>query len=553
MAGRYIKQRENKYAKLRRKKIPKAQQGLMVPESQPVPSGMDGVSSVTTMSQTGSQMGKKLGPGGKIVGGIVGGVVGLATHGARKRQAKAENQRQGELADNYKRFGSSAVDPKLAMTGELAEHGLNKKNSGVIEIEAKKGIGELHYDKNYNLRNVGTKPHTKGGDKVRAEEGDVVFPVQGKPGEQKRIRGLVFKAKRGDKRAYAQLEQIREDLPQGSGGSEYAEGDGYVSPPEEDLIPEGDPEEGGAKKVRTASLKTLRDLVDKREAKVKARKAAKGEKDTLTRRERRIAKNLKEGDKEPGFLKKFKEGQEKKKEEKEEGAPGDFNRMSNAIQNTLDGGSGIEGYDTTGLSLERYKYNDMSAPRMKEAEKHNAIRRANRQGMVGSKGQQVTQAAQDEVMAQDARDRIIAEEIGRKDQIGNMNVDLANVENRHATQEAITGKNTERAQRAAARNLRRLGISEFADIADVDQQRDYMMSIDQKLDAKDNALFQMYKDNASNIFSTKADAYHNEDGSINQNAGILQTRAQIEAEKNKAATAKLNKGAVDSYKYLNNK
>ena len=530
MAGRYIKQRENKYAKLRRKKIPKAQQGLMVPESQPSPSGMDGFGKATSMSQTGAQMGKKLGPGGKIAGAAIGAGVGLLMHGQEKRQVAAENARIAGLTDNYRRHGNVATDPKLMMSGELAEHGLNKKNSGLIEIEAKKGIGELHYDKDYNLQNVGTKPHTKGGNKVEAKEGDVVFPVQGKPGEQKQIRGLVAKAKRGDKRAYAQLEQIREDLPQGTGGNEYAEGDGDIQPVE------GEEPEG--KKVRTASLKTLRDLVDKREAKVKARKEAKGEKDTLTRRERRVVKNLKEGDEEPGFLKKFKEKQAARKEA---GGERDETTMGNALQNVFDGSSGIEGYNTTGLSLERYKHLDMSAPRMKEAEKHNAIRRSNRQNLVGSKGQQVTQAAGDEVMAQEARDRIIADEIGRHGQIENMNVDLSNMENRHATQEVMTGKNTERAQRAAARNLRRLGISELDDRSDIAQQREYMQSQDAKKDDRDNMLFRSMNQNASRSFKSNTENYLNEDGTINKEVGNLQTSAQIanqnaiEAERKKVA------------------
>jgi len=64
-------------------------------------------------------------------------------------------------------------------------------NTKVIEIEGK-GTPEIHTDKNFNLKNLGTIPHSKGGNKVVAEEGDVVFPTQNSPKKYNEIIDAVM-------------------------------------------------------------------------------------------------------------------------------------------------------------------------------------------------------------------------------------------------------------------------------------------------------------------------------------------------------------------------
>jgi hypothetical protein len=59
-------------------------------------------------------------------------------------------------------------------------------NQQVIEIEGKT-TPEIHTDKNFNLKNLGSTPHSKGGDKVLAEEGDVVFPTQNSKAKYNKI------------------------------------------------------------------------------------------------------------------------------------------------------------------------------------------------------------------------------------------------------------------------------------------------------------------------------------------------------------------------------
>jgi hypothetical protein len=215
-------------------------------------------------------------------------------------------------------------------------------------------------------------------------------------------------------------------------------------------------------------------------------------------------------------------------------------RYGNVLNNTLDSMSGIEGYDTTGLALERYKTQDMTAPRLREANKANMVRRNNRQRLVGSKGQQVTQSAQDEVMAQGAADNIIDSEIQRKMGIENMNVDLANKENQFDTQEAMTKKNVEAQQRAGARNLGRLAVKESTDIADLNQQREYQQERNKKQDNMQSKLYEMMSENATREFTLGGDSLYNADGTLNDNAFGVMTKDQKERAKAKKAAANTN-------------
>ncbi|MFM2461998.1 hypothetical protein, partial [Klebsiella pneumoniae] len=86
--------------------------------------------------------------------------------------ANQEIRKEREAYDN---FGGYATDPKLMMDPNMvAEDGLKDTKKGVIEIEAKRGIGEIHTDKDFNIKTIGTTPHSQGGDKTVATDGDIV-------------------------------------------------------------------------------------------------------------------------------------------------------------------------------------------------------------------------------------------------------------------------------------------------------------------------------------------------------------------------------------------
>lgn len=687
MAGRYQKQKENKYSKLKRKKIPKAKQGLMVAEPPAQAGGMEQVGNVTKWGQTGAQVGGMFGETGKVIGGVIGAGVGIGQNVLRKSQVEDERTRMKELEESYDKYGGAAANPMLQTRKTLAEHGLDldDDDEGKIEIEGKNGIGELHFDKNYNLKNVGTTPHSNGGDVVDAEEGDVVFPVQGKLAEQKKVMKLANEAKKGNKRAYSKLETAREKLPQGTAGKEKALGDGNVtgdfmttaldgqqysdmlaeqsvldnfikksskvpgggvveiskqsaperirasmqtidledrpmpkieSAPQENItiggddyssLPQGaskaefleavgsgkynwDPKDlkAYAKNVganytdiknaviasdptidpktfgkgTTGSLANIGELTNtiaKRNY-----KAPTPESKTITTTDPNTGKvtvgaadNMAAVDATdttnttgapvvttPSVTTDTTTGDEVSGENVDNSfKPNKLNnamRYGNVLNNTLDSMSGIEGYDTTGLALERYKTQDMTAPRLREANKANMVRRNNRQRLVGSKGQQVTQSAQDEVMAQGAADNIIDSEIQRKMGIENMNVDLANKENQFDTQEAMTKKNVEAQQRAGARNLGRLAVKESTDIADLNQQREYQQERNKKQDNMQSKLYEMMSENATREFTLGGDSLYNADGTLNDNAFGVMTKDQKERAKAKKAAANTN-------------
>jgi hypothetical protein len=100
---------------------------------------------------------------------------------------------------NDKGYSKYKVKPKVAPK--------MSKGTKVIEIEGKK-TPEIHTDKNFNVKNLGTTPHSKGGNKVVAEEGDVVFPTQNSPKKYNEIMNAI---KTGNK---FKLKQEQAKLPE---------------------------------------------------------------------------------------------------------------------------------------------------------------------------------------------------------------------------------------------------------------------------------------------------------------------------------------------------
>jgi hypothetical protein len=210
MKSRYTKQRNK--AKSRYSTRLKAQQGIHFPENQAVPSTGDIAGDMTRTGVAGSQMLSFL-PGGSAAG-FIGGAALAGLKGIKERKEAIEaNQTKRESEDFYKENSYGYTDPKLMSMRGYAKSGEADASEGLIEIEGKKGVGELHFDKDWNLKNVGTNPHSNGGDVVAAEEGDIVIPTQGDKDYQARIMKLVNQYKHGEMDAKMKLDKIVASLP----------------------------------------------------------------------------------------------------------------------------------------------------------------------------------------------------------------------------------------------------------------------------------------------------------------------------------------------------
>lgn len=87
------------------------------------------------------------------------------------------------------------------------------KKIKVIEIEGKE-TPEIHTDKTMTkIKTLGDNPHSKGGTKTIAEEGDVVFNTQNSKSKYNKILGLIEKKANGSKEANIELEKERQKLP----------------------------------------------------------------------------------------------------------------------------------------------------------------------------------------------------------------------------------------------------------------------------------------------------------------------------------------------------
>jgi hypothetical protein len=95
----------------------------------------------------------------------------------------------------YKRVFKPSNQPGYKQFREYGKYEMEpqySKGTKVIEIEGKE-TPEIHTDKNFNVKNLGTTPHSKGGDKVLAEGGDIVFPTQNSPKKYNEIMNAIMK------------------------------------------------------------------------------------------------------------------------------------------------------------------------------------------------------------------------------------------------------------------------------------------------------------------------------------------------------------------------
>lgn len=117
----------------------------------------------------------------------------------------ASIQKTDEFNQRIAKHNENITSDLTSMQAKQYSKG-GKASSKVIEIEGKE-TPEIHTDKNFNVKNLGTTPHSKGGNKVLAKEGDVIFPTQNDPNKYDKIMTAI---KRGDKKT---LKKEQNKLP----------------------------------------------------------------------------------------------------------------------------------------------------------------------------------------------------------------------------------------------------------------------------------------------------------------------------------------------------
>lgn len=170
---------------------------------------------------TGAAAGAMFGPWGAVIGGVVGagvGLVGGLVGRGKEREQKEKEEEYNALVDNLE--GRSLRTDRII--AQQAEHGMKAKRYMIAEIEGdgsreyEGGIGEIHVDKNFNLKSLakGAPTHEEGGMKVMMEEGDTIFPTQN---SEKKYNNIIADIRRykmtGDEKAKKRLEKERDKLP----------------------------------------------------------------------------------------------------------------------------------------------------------------------------------------------------------------------------------------------------------------------------------------------------------------------------------------------------
>ena len=173
------------------------------------------LSSTTSMAAAGSQLGP--------LGALAGGVIGFGTSMYQKEQ-QDKAYREGKKRNEYLSASRavSGVDASVDQRMQVFKDG-GKVNTKTIEIEGK-GTPEIHTDKHFNVKNLGTTPHSKGGNKVEASEGDIVFNTQNSLSKYNKIAAAI---QSGDTKT---LHKEKNRLPDDN-GDKASGGNGGVKPP----------------------------------------------------------------------------------------------------------------------------------------------------------------------------------------------------------------------------------------------------------------------------------------------------------------------------------
>jgi hypothetical protein len=207
--------------------------GIQKVEESDVRSNRDIALTTSGMAAQGAKMGSALGPYGAAAGALVGAGAGLYAN----KKAKKEEENRVASQQGYNRFVetmSGRAARSQQSVGPQARNGMKSKGRyQMAEIEgAGPGkVGEIHTDKNFNIKNVanGAPKHENGGVTVGVKDGDVIFPTQGKDGDYRNVMRDIKRYKMGDERAGKRLRARRDKLPK---DSDYNfEGGGVVGKP----------------------------------------------------------------------------------------------------------------------------------------------------------------------------------------------------------------------------------------------------------------------------------------------------------------------------------
>ena len=143
-----------------KKKYNKGTQKVDIP---PTMTGVDVGAQALSGAATGAAMGSIAGPWGTAIGGVVGGGVGLIKGITAKDAAKSANTKANLINSQADRNMRIGTDSKLQ--NYQFKKGSSYTTTKQIEIEGKK-FPEIHTDKNYNIKTLGTTPHSEGGTKT---------------------------------------------------------------------------------------------------------------------------------------------------------------------------------------------------------------------------------------------------------------------------------------------------------------------------------------------------------------------------------------------------
>jgi len=184
--------------------------------------GLDVASATAGAAAQGAKLGANFGPYGAAAGGLIAGGYALTQQKKMQRlekQALGNAKLKNEFTDNLE--GRSLRED--TMVSAQARYGMNpNKRYETAEIEgdgsgSASGIGEIHVDKNYNIKNIarGSERHEDGGFEIKnLEKEDIIFPTQDNEEEFNKVLGAINKWKlKRDPRAKKLLDRTRDRLP----------------------------------------------------------------------------------------------------------------------------------------------------------------------------------------------------------------------------------------------------------------------------------------------------------------------------------------------------
>jgi len=485
-----------------KKKYNKGTQKVDVP---PTMTGADVGAQALSGAAAGAAMGSVAGPWGTAIGGVVGGAAGALKGFSDKDKAQLANTKALAINSQADRNMNTGIDPRLQ--NYQFKKGSSYTKSKQIEIEGKK-YPEIHTDKNYNIKTLGTTPHSEGGTKTVATEGDVVFDTQNSEKDYKQVtRDISLYKMKGDKNAYKRLEQRRNEMPSDSNTKKY-DGDSFVKPfnvydytgtnpgtqydfQANPLIGTGSlniPDYGGQRSLASDNLGTDMfgdPIIDKG-----------NNYDQLGYSTDKI--NSLNGTGTLGIP----EGSGRSLPSDKSAVTSRFNanslnnvgRYANIGYNAIQALNKPQQTLDRQLELNRYKYSDMSDP-LRQAARQNRTTQLYNAGRAGSSiGQQQAYGQQAQNNYSDQLGQINAGENERKQGIQNANVDLSNTENQINYERAYYNNDVAAKRRAAQQSFGAAAASEAASLSEIQQQEKLQRLAQDNLKERDNQYLDTFRD-----------------------------------------------------------